>query len=80
MKEIEEQIKETTELIKQIKEIIEKLIDTFENPKSKTKDNILDAVRKQNAILDTKIVLLNCVKQLADNLIVLQEIAKKMKE
>lgn len=78
MKKIEEQRKETTELVAQIKETLEKLMNTFENPQSKTGDKMLDAIKQQSVISDTKIVLLKCVNQLVDNLLELEEAAKKI--
>ncbi len=77
MKKIEEQRKETTELVAQIKETLEKLMNTFENPQSKTGDKMLDAIKQQSVISDTKIVLLKCVNQLVDNLLELEEAAKR---
>ncbi len=63
MKKIEEQRKETTELVTQIRETLEKLSDTFGNPKSKTGDKMLDAIKQQSVISETQIVLLKCVNQ-----------------
>ncbi len=77
MKKIEEQRKETTELVTQIRETLEKLIDILENPKSKTGDKMLDAIKQQSVISETQIVLLKCVNQLVDNLLELDEAAKK---
>ena len=80
MKKIEEQRKETTELVTQIRETLEKLIDIFENPRSKTRDKMLDAIKQQSVISETQIVLLKCVNQLVDNLLELDEAVKKLKE
>ena len=80
MKKIEEQRKETTELVTQIRETLEKLIDILENPKSKTGDKMLDAIKQQSVISETQIVLLKCVNQLVDNLLELDKAAKKLKE
>ena len=80
MKKIEEQRKETTELVTQIRETLEKLIDILENPKSKTGDKMLDAIKQQSVISETQIVLLKCVNQLVDNLLELDEAVKKLKE
>ena len=79
MKKIEEQRKETTELVTQIRETLEKLSDTFGNPKSKTRDKMLDASKQQSVISETQIVLLKCVNQLVDNLLELEKAAKKLK-
>ena len=80
IEKIEEQRKETTELVTQIRETLEKLSDTFENPKSKTGDKMLDASKQQSVISETQIVLLKCVNQLVDNLLELDEAVKKLKE
>ena len=80
MKKIEEQRKETTELVTQIRETLEKLSDTFGNPKSKTRDKMLDAIKQQSVISETQIVLLKCVNQLVDSLLELDKAAKKLKE
>ncbi len=79
MKKIEEQRKETTELVTQIRKTLEKLMDTFENPQSKTENKITEAIKKQSVISETQIVLLKCVNQLVDNLLELEEAAKRLK-
>ena len=80
MKKIEEQRKETTELVTQIRKTLEKLMDTFENPQSKTENKITEAIKQQSVISETQIVLLKCVNQLVDNLLELDEAVKKLKE
>ena len=79
MLKIEEQRKETTELVTQIRKTLEKLMDTFENPQSKTENKITEAIKKQSVISETQIVLLKCVNQLVDNLLELEEAAKRLK-
>ena len=54
-------------------------MDTFENPQSKTENKITEAIKKQSVISETQIVLLKCVNQLVDNLLELEEAAKRLK-